>query len=58
VGVVESSTHIDSLKERQSDLVLKRYASVSQMYDSALKGEIKAFTGLDRLPPDTPIILS
>lgn len=51
VGVVESSTHIDSLKERQSDLVLKRYASVSQMYDSALKGEIKAFTGLDRLPP-------
>ncbi len=51
VGVVERSTHIDSLTEQQSDLVLKRYASVSQMYDSALKGEIKAFTGLDRLPP-------
>lgn len=51
VGLVERSTHIDSLTEQQSDLVLKRYASVSQMYDSALKGEIKAFTGLDRLPP-------
>lgn len=51
VGVVERSTHIDSLTQRQSDLVLKHYASVSQMYDSALKGEIKAFTGLDRLPP-------
>lgn len=51
VGVVERSSHIESLAQRQPDLVLKRYASVSQMYDSALKGEIKAFTGLDRLPP-------
>lgn len=51
VGVVERSTHIDSLTQQQSGLVLKRYASVSQMYDSALRGEIKAFTGLDRLPP-------
>lgn len=51
VGVVESSTHIDSLKQQQPDLVLKHYTSVSQMYDSALRGEIKAFTGLDRLPP-------
>jgi len=51
VGVVERSTHIDSLTQRQSDLVLKHYDSVTQMYDSALKGEIKAFTGLDRLPP-------
>lgn len=51
VGVVERSTHIDSLNELQSDVVLKPYSSVTQMYDSALKGEIKAFTGLDRLPP-------
>ena len=51
VGVVERSTHIDSLNQQQPDLVLKPYASVSQMYDSALRGEIKAFTGLDRLPP-------
>jgi diguanylate cyclase (GGDEF)-like protein len=51
VGVVDSSSHIDSLMQRQSDLVLKRYASVSQMFDSALKGDIKAFTGLDRLSP-------
>jgi len=51
VGVVERSTHIDSLTQQQSDLVLKHYASVSQMYESALRGEIKAFTGLDRLPP-------
>jgi len=51
IGVVDSSSHIESLMQRQSDLVLKRYASVSQMLDSALKGEIKAFTGLDRLPP-------
>lgn len=51
VGVVERSTHIDSLTDQQPDLVLKHYASVSQMYDSALRGEIKAFTGLDRLPP-------
>jgi diguanylate cyclase (GGDEF)-like protein len=51
VGVVERSTHIDSLTQQQADLVLKRYSSVSQMYDSALRGEIKAFTGLDRLPP-------
>ncbi|MDR7121369.1 diguanylate cyclase (GGDEF)-like protein [Rheinheimera soli] len=51
VGVVERSTHIDSLTQQQPDLVLKHYDSVSQMYDSALRGEIKAFTGLDRLPP-------
>lgn len=51
VGVVERSTHIDSLTQQQPDLVLKHYGSVSQMYDSALRGEIKAFTGLDRLPP-------
>lgn len=51
VGVVERSTHVDSLTQQQPDLVLKRYASVSHMYDSALRGEIKAFTGLDRLPP-------
>jgi diguanylate cyclase (GGDEF)-like protein len=51
VGVVERSTHIDSLTQQQPDLVLKHYASVSQMYDSALRGDIKAFTGLDRLPP-------
>lgn len=51
VGVVDRSTHIDSLKQQQADIVLKRYASVSQMYDSALRGEIKAFTGLDRLSP-------
>ncbi|WP_233080059.1 transporter substrate-binding domain-containing protein [Rheinheimera soli] len=51
VGVVERSTHIDSLSQQQPDLVLKHYDSVSQMYDSALRGEIKAFTGLDRLPP-------
>lgn len=51
VGVVERSTHVDSLTQQQPDLVLTRYASVSHMYDSALRGEIKAFTGLDRLPP-------
>lgn len=51
VGAVERSTHIDSLTKQQPDLVLKHYNSVSQMYDSALRGEIKAFTGLDRLPP-------
>jgi diguanylate cyclase (GGDEF)-like protein len=54
VGVVERSTHIDSLTQQQPDLQLKRYASVSAMYDSALRGEIKAFTGLDRLPPRYP----
>ncbi|WP_186435174.1 transporter substrate-binding domain-containing protein [Rheinheimera sediminis] len=51
VGVVGRSTHIDSLTQHQPDLVLKPYDAVSQMYDSALKGEIKAFTSLDRLSP-------
>lgn len=51
VGVVQRSTHIDSLELQQPDLVFKQYDSVSKMYDSALRGEIKAFTGLDRLPP-------
>jgi diguanylate cyclase (GGDEF)-like protein len=55
VGVVERSTHIDSMKQQQPQVVLKRYASVSQMYDSALRGEIKAFTGLDRLSPRYPL---
>ena len=51
IGVVARSTHIDSLQQLQPDLILKQYSSVTQMYDSALRGEIKAFTGLDRLPP-------
>lgn len=51
IGVVERSTHIESLTQQQPDLMLKQYSSVSAMYDSALKGEIKAFSGLDRLTP-------
>ena len=51
IGVIEQSSHINTLNQLLPGAILKTYPNVSAMYDAALAGEIKVMTGLDRLPP-------
>ncbi|KKO45797.1 hypothetical protein WG68_08785 [Arsukibacterium ikkense] len=51
VGVVENSSHVPTLARLLPKAPLREFAAVSQMYDAAIAGELKAFAGLDRLPP-------
>lgn len=51
IGVVEQSSHINTLLQQVPAALLKLYPNVTAMYDAALAGEIKVMTGLDRLPP-------
>lgn len=51
IGVVDKSSHVDSIRALVPDVVLKPYPNVTAMYDAALNGKINVMTGLDRLPP-------
>jgi len=51
IGVVDKSSHVDTVAALVPDAVLKYYPNVTAMYDAALAGDIKAISGLDRLPP-------
>lgn len=51
IGVIENSSHIATLNRHLPAVLLRQYPGATQMYDAALAGELKAFAGLDRLPP-------
>ncbi len=51
IGVLAHSSHIPALKEKIPDVVIREYETSDELYDAALNGEIRAFTGLDRLTP-------
>lgn len=51
IGVVENSSHVPTLAAQVPKAPLRTFATVTQMYDAALAGELRAFAGLDRLPP-------
>ncbi|WP_337881574.1 transporter substrate-binding domain-containing protein [Rheinheimera sp.] len=54
VGTVANATHAELLRRVLPDITLKTYPHASALYKAALAGEIKAFTGLDRLSPRYP----
>ncbi|WDE10140.1 transporter substrate-binding domain-containing protein [Thalassomonas haliotis] len=49
IGVVKGSLHVDSLQNKYPALVLKLYDSRHQLYDAALKGEVRIFAGIENL---------
>ncbi|MBV2128657.1 transporter substrate-binding domain-containing protein [Arsukibacterium indicum] len=51
IGVVENSSHVATLNQRLPGALLRQYQTVTQMYDEALAGNLKAFASLDRLSP-------
>jgi len=51
VGSLNASTNNLQLKEAVPGVQVKEYLLDDQMYDAALRGEIKAFTGQDLLNP-------
>ncbi|WP_019676078.1 transporter substrate-binding domain-containing protein [Arsukibacterium perlucidum] len=51
IGVVENSSHVPTLARLLPTVPLRKFPNVTLMYDAALAGELKAFAGLDRLPP-------
>ncbi len=51
IGVLAHSSHIPVLKEKIPQVVIREYQTSDELYDAALNGEIRAFTGLDRLTP-------
>ncbi|MDX1677648.1 diguanylate cyclase domain-containing protein [Arsukibacterium sp.] len=55
IGVVENSSHIATLNRLLPNVLLRQYSNATQMYDAALAGELRAFAGLDRLPPRYPL---
>jgi diguanylate cyclase (GGDEF)-like protein len=51
IGVVDKSSHVDTIAALVPEVALKYYPNVTVMYDAALAGDIKVISGLDRLPP-------
>lgn len=51
IGVIEKSSHVETIRKLVPNAILKTYRNATQMYDAALDGEINVLTGLDRLPP-------
>ncbi|MFD1621350.1 transporter substrate-binding domain-containing protein [Thalassotalea marina] len=54
VGIVAGSSHVDVIKRNYPNFNLKYYASRFDLFDGALKGEIAAFTNLERLSSNYP----
>lgn len=54
VGVVRNSSHVDFIQTQYPELILKYYDSRFALFDAALKGEIVAFTNLDRISNNYP----
>lgn len=51
VGSLNASTNLMQLKAAVPGIEVKEYLLADQMYDAALRGEIKVFTGQDLLSP-------
>lgn len=51
IGVVDKSSHVNTILQQLPSALIKPYPTVTAMYDAALAGEIRVMTGLDRLPP-------
>ncbi len=49
IGVVANTSHIAGLKKKYPQLELKLYPSRTALYQAALKGDILAFVGIDKL---------
>lgn len=54
IGVIDESSHVDTIKQLLPSALLKPYPNVSAMYEAALAGEIRVMSALDRLPPRYP----
>ncbi|WP_246058392.1 transporter substrate-binding domain-containing protein [Litorilituus lipolyticus] len=52
IGVVKGSAHISFLSNHYPELEHKLFQSRPELYNAALKGEILAFTGLEKLAKD------
>lgn len=50
IGVVTGSAHIDMLAKKYPQLTHKIFAERHELYEAAIKKEVLAFTGLERLP--------
>ena len=51
IGVLAHSSHLAVLKSKIPDVVVREFNTSDELYDAAVRGEIKAFTALDRLTP-------
>tara|TARA_R110002126_G_scaffold199679_2_gene347351 strand:- start:4015 stop:6786 length:2772 start_codon:yes stop_codon:yes gene_type:complete len=51
IGVLENSSHVPTLTKQLPQAPLRIFNTATQVYDAALAGQLKAFAGLDRLPP-------
>ncbi len=54
VGIVEGSSHIAGLMKHLPGINLKTYPSANHLYQAALAGEVKVFTGLSRIRASHP----
>lgn len=54
LGIVAGSSHVDVITRLYPDIQLKRYKSRFALYDGALRGEIAAFTNLERISNNYP----
>jgi diguanylate cyclase (GGDEF)-like protein len=51
IGVLAHSSHLTVLRAKIPGVVVREFATSDELYDAAIKGEIRAFTALDRLTP-------
>lgn len=51
IGVLVPSSHVAALKAKIPGVVVREFNTTDELYDAAVRGEIKAFTALDRLTP-------
>ncbi len=51
IGVLAHSSHLSVLKSKIPGVMVREFSTSDELYDAAVRGEIKAFTALDRLTP-------
>jgi ABC-type amino acid transport substrate-binding protein len=49
IGVVDGSSHVEQIKKLHPQFKLKKYKNRFALFDGPLKGEVAAFSNLDRL---------
>ncbi len=54
VGSLQQSANTTTLNQAVPGLTIREYPLADDLYDAAMRGEIKAFTGQDRLSPRYP----
>ena len=51
IGVLAHSSHLQVLRAKVPGVLVREFGTTDELYDAAVKGEIRAFTALDRLTP-------